>query len=222
MKVEADMLGLQDLQIVLTPGLNRGGLSEDFIAQQLSNCVMMSLPGPHAFLVFVRIGHSDYQDVGRQMDAIKEVFGTEFINHTMVVFTGADVLKQDGRNIEDFVERLEGDFKEFMKECKNRYVAFDNQIIWGSDKKKPSLQDRLDNVKQSRDLIDSVMKMVDENDRSLYSDDLYKAAGQIAEDCKSADDKERMEMVMASTEMESVRGKVRRLGAKSNNSCVIL
>ena len=68
--------------MVVTPALQQT-MSDDFVITELSDCVVNSAPGPHAFLIFVRVGYSNPHEVVDHVNAMKEVFGRKFIDHTV-------------------------------------------------------------------------------------------------------------------------------------------
>ena len=133
---------------------------------------------------------------------------------------GFDSTKQGGADIEDFVKNTNEDFKALLRECKGRYISFDNDRLWGTNKT-PSSQDRSHNINQSTNLLEVVMKMMEENKDEYYSDKFYNKAKSIYQDYQNASEYDRMELLINSKEMHEFHGKLQKL-RKSNASCIIL
>uniref|UniRef100_A0A3P8SJG4 AIG1-type G domain-containing protein n=1 Tax=Amphiprion percula TaxID=161767 RepID=A0A3P8SJG4_AMPPE len=112
-----------EVTVVDTPGL-----SENLeIQMEILKCIAMSAPGPHAFLLVIKVGPqiNEEQDAVRQMEVI---FGKNVWSHTFVVLTYNDQPKID-------VQILEKNKTELKKILPGRvedrcYVLNNNQQVW--------------------------------------------------------------------------------------------
>ncbi|XP_051793094.1 GTPase IMAP family member 8-like [Acanthochromis polyacanthus] len=129
-----------EVTIVDTPGL-----SEKLeIQKEILKCIAMSAPGPHAFLLVIKVGPqiNEEQDTVRQME---EIFGENVWSHTFVVLTDDNKLEMDVQILEENKTELK---KILPSRVKDRcYVLNNNQQVW--------------------DLLDEVAKMAVEN--KVYS-----------------------------------------------------
>ncbi|XP_053188205.1 GTPase IMAP family member 7-like [Scomber japonicus] len=110
-----------DVSVVDTPGIFDTTLADDAASREISKCINMSAPGPHAFLLVVEAGPFGGDD-GDAVRKVEEIFGEDFWKYTIILFTHGD-------EVEDFDEMLkeaEGELKEVLEKAKNRYHVFNN------------------------------------------------------------------------------------------------
>ncbi|KAL7860796.1 hypothetical protein AOLI_G00171450 [Acnodon oligacanthus] len=147
----------KSITVVDTPGWCDTELSEADIVQEAVQCIDMSCPGPHVFLLVVQIGRFTEEEK-RTIKKIQEVFGEGSSKYMMVLFTRGDDL--DGRSIDDFLNEAVDDLKEFVfKSCEGRYHVFNNR-----DK----------NHHQVSALLEKIQDMVKQNGGSCYTNVTYK------------------------------------------------
>ncbi|XP_005728594.1 GTPase IMAP family member 7-like [Pundamilia nyererei] len=145
----------RELIIVDTPGLFDTSLSEDAVKREISKCINMSAPGPHAILLVIKVGPFSAEE----RDAVKkveEIFGEGAWRYTMILFTHGDRVKTD---FEKVLKGAGPELQEVLKKAGNRYHAFNNL----------SANDR----GQVLDLLEKVDKMVAENGGRFYSNYTY-------------------------------------------------
>ncbi|RXM91637.1 GTPase IMAP family member 8 [Acipenser ruthenus] len=143
--------------VVDTPGLFDTELSNEGVAKEIVKCIQLSSPGPHAFLLVLKVGRSTEEEK-QTMQIIQEMFGEDALKYMMVLFTHRDCLDDD-QSIEDVVKNGPTDFKKLVESCGNRLHA-----INGKD-----LQDQ----EQSKELLEKVENMVKENDLPFYASEFY-------------------------------------------------
>ncbi|KAF7216311.1 GTPase IMAP family member 4-like [Nothobranchius furzeri] len=110
------------VSIIDTPGVFDTATEDDELKREIENCIMLSLPGPHVFLLVISLA---VRFTKEEKDAVKWItdnFGEDASKYTIVVFTREDELKE---NIEDYLNRS-GDLKKLTSDCKAGYVVFDN------------------------------------------------------------------------------------------------
>lgn len=145
-----------------TPGFFHTHLSPEEVMGEVGRCVVLSSPGPHAFLVTLQPGRftQEERDV---LEWIKATFGPEATRFTMVLFTWGDQLQ--GKHIEDFVAESD-ELSEFVSSCHGEYHVFENS---DQDKTECSQQ-------QVVQLLEKIDKIVADNGGGCYSNEMFKEA----------------------------------------------
>ncbi|KAK0148210.1 GTPase IMAP family member 4 [Merluccius polli] len=113
--------------VIDTPDWFHSECSPDAVRAQISSCVALSSPGPHAFLLCVpldRPARSELQSLG----VLEAVFGEEAVRlHTLLLFTHADQLWADGKageqhhNVEEYIAAERGDLLKLVEKCGDRF-----------------------------------------------------------------------------------------------------
>ncbi|XP_059903810.1 GTPase IMAP family member 9-like [Gadus macrocephalus] len=144
------------VQVIDTPGLFDTAVTQEEVKAKIEECVQMSVPGPHAFLLVIRLGVRFTEEERNAVKWIQENFGDDASMYTIMLFTCKDQAKADNA----------------LKECKElrrlsitfgrRYHAFNN-----NDPK-----DRL----QVTELVTMIREMVQENGGKHYTNEMYEKA----------------------------------------------
>ena len=143
------------LVIVDTPGFFDTNTPTEKLTQEISRCVSMSSPGPHAFLFVVSPGRFTEEEVNT-VEMFLKMFGRKVERYMIVVFTSADQLEGP---IDDFIQGSDR-LKSLLRKCSNRKYAIDNK-----DKSKRETQ--------VRELVNHIDTMVGKNGGSFYSNEMY-------------------------------------------------
>lgn len=152
--------------MVDTPGFFHTRLSPEALIAEVGQCVALSSPGPHAFLVTLRLGRFT-QEERDAFELIKAVFGPEALKSTMVLFTCGDRLQ--GKSVGDFLEES-SELLEFIKTCQGGYHLFDNSDRRDEETACPQ---------QVVELLGKIDMMLCNNGGSCYSDDKFKEAERV-------------------------------------------
>ncbi|XP_031694413.1 GTPase IMAP family member 9-like [Anarrhichthys ocellatus] len=154
LKRTGEVLGRQ-VTVVDTPGLFDTSLPERTVKREISKCVNMSAPGPHAILLVIKVGTftDEERDAVRQ---VEEIFGQDAWNYTIVLFTHGDEVQSDFRQL---LEEAGPELQQILEKVGNRYHVFNN--IKANDRG------------QVLDLLEKVEEMVGANGGQCYSNPTY-------------------------------------------------
>ncbi|KAM9323694.1 GTPase IMAP family member 7-like [Pholidichthys leucotaenia] len=146
----------RQINVVDTPGILDTSKSAESIQKEISKCIYMSSPGPHAFLLVLQIGRFTKEEENC-VQALEKIFGPELRNHMMVLFTRGDELKN--KTIQQYVWYGHPKLQEVIQRCGSRFHVFNNK-----DKR---------NRSQVVTLIQKIDDMVAANGGKYYSDEMY-------------------------------------------------
>ncbi|XP_062866815.1 GTPase IMAP family member 8-like [Trichomycterus rosablanca] len=113
---------INHITVVDTPGLFDTSLTEDHLKREIEQCINMSLPGPHVFLLVISLGRFTEED-RNAVEWIQHKFGERVSDYTVVLFTHTEQL--GGRAIETFISESE-ELKQLVISCGTRYHVFNN------------------------------------------------------------------------------------------------
>ncbi|XP_068448636.1 GTPase IMAP family member 7-like [Clinocottus analis] len=144
------------VQVIDTPGLFDTGITEEELKTRIEECVNMSVPGPHAFLLVIRLGVRFTEEERNAVKWIQDNFGDDASMYTIMLFTCKDQAKADNA----------------LKECKElrrlsitfgrRYHAFNNNDA--------------EDQAQVKELVTMVKEMIQDNGGKHYTNELYEKA----------------------------------------------
>ncbi|KAK9967099.1 hypothetical protein ABG768_001516 [Culter alburnus] len=114
----------KSVSVIDTPGLFDSSLKYDQVVEEIMNCVSLSAPGPHVFIIVLRVGRITKEDK-YTLEMIKKIFGPKAAEFSIVLFTRADELKE--QTIDQYVKNSNNDeLKKLIRDCGNRFLAFNN------------------------------------------------------------------------------------------------
>ncbi|XP_014901180.1 GTPase IMAP family member 4-like [Poecilia latipinna] len=108
--------------IIDTPGVFDTSIPEKELKREIENCISLSLPGPHIFLLVINLSARFTVEEKNAIKWITDNFGEEVSKYTIVVFTRGDQLKD---TIENYLHKSP-DLRKLTSDCKAGYVVFDN------------------------------------------------------------------------------------------------
>lgn len=147
--------------VIDTPGFFHTRLSPEEVMAEVGRCLLLSSPGPHAFLVTLQPSRFT-QEERDASEGIKAAFGPGAARFSMVLFTHGDQLQ--GKSVEDFLGESP-ELSELVNGCSGGFHLFDNS---GRDKSTESSQ-----VAQ---LLRKIDRMVADNGGGCYSNEMFKEA----------------------------------------------
>ncbi|XP_029586671.1 GTPase IMAP family member 7 [Salmo trutta] len=177
-KTIGEVCGMQ-VHIVDTPGIFDTAKTDEEVKKTVGECVNMSVPGPHAFLLVIRLGGRFTEEERNTVKWIQENFGDDASLHTLLLFTCKDQL--NGQEVIN-VLRKSKDIQKLLNTCGGRYHSFNN------NDKDPT---------QVTELLEKIKDMVENNGGNYYTNDMYeKAQKKIKEEeekRKAEEEKQRQE-----------------------------
>nr|XP_046255889.1 GTPase IMAP family member 9-like [Scatophagus argus] len=170
----------QKVAVIDTPGLFDTRFGMDKTGQDIRQCISYALPGPHIFLVVIRLGR--YTEEEKQtVQKIQEIFGQAADRYSMVLFTGGDLLED---TIEAFLEGC-SDLQELVGRCNGQYHVFNNKT-----------KDRT----QVTELLQKIRCIVQKNGGSHYTNEMFQEAERAIEEEKQRILKEKEEQIQKEKE----------------------
>ncbi|XP_057188052.1 GTPase IMAP family member 9-like [Triplophysa rosa] len=155
---QQSLVGDNNISIIDTPGLFDTSRTEDH-CDVIKKCMEMSAPGPHVFLLVIRL---DVRITDEEMNAVKWIqknFGEDAVKYTMILFTHADALK--GKSLDEYVGKSK-EVQALIDSCGGRFHLFNNEDV--------------ENRSQVTELMEKIEKMLEENGGKHYSNELFKSA----------------------------------------------
>ncbi|KAL0964880.1 hypothetical protein UPYG_G00273840 [Umbra pygmaea] len=159
------------IDVIDTPGLCDTSATVEEVQSEIENAVLMSVPGPHVFLLVIRLDRFTEEE-RKTVKSIQENFGAEASNYTIVVFTHRNQLKT--KRLKDFIKESES-LQKLLDTCGKRYYSIDIS----------------DNYSPVGELLEMIEKMVKSNGGQHYTNQMYQDAQRKIKD---EEEKKRMEV----------------------------
>ncbi|XP_067282518.1 GTPase IMAP family member 7-like [Pseudorasbora parva] len=144
----------REITLVDTPGLFDTDVSEEYLKQEISKCVNMTAPGPHAILLVIQLGPFTKEEK-MSVEKIRAIFGEMADKHTIVLLTHGDELTG---TIEEYISKAGEDLKQILSRC-GGYHVFNNK----------EMEDR----NQVLELLEKIDAMIAANGGEYYTSDSY-------------------------------------------------
>lgn len=133
-----------------TPDWFNSEKTPDEVRAQISSCVALSSPGPHAFLLCVPLDQPAKTEL-QALWALESVFGPEAVQrHTLVLFTYADRLRESGKvgheTVDAYIAGQRGDLLKLVEKCGDRFHVMENGRSW---REKRNVAELLQKVEQT-------------------------------------------------------------------------
>ncbi|XP_075773055.1 GTPase IMAP family member 8-like [Pelodiscus sinensis] len=150
----------RELVVIDTPAIFDRKVCDTVVHSEISRCVALSAPGPHALVLVTQLGR--YTDEDKEaVKRVREIFGDGARRHMVVLFTRKEDLGA-GCSLHDYVGHSENkDLKGLIQACGNRYCAFNNKAT-GEEQ-----------TEQVLELVEVIQRMVQENRGQYYTSEMY-------------------------------------------------
>ncbi|KAK3579319.1 hypothetical protein CHS0354_029606 [Potamilus streckersoni] len=114
------------LVYVDTPGFFDIEKPNEIIMKEIIKCKALSSPGPHAFLLIIKVDRFTPEEKNT-IDLYEQIFGDEFYNHLIVVFTHKDKLDKSGKLLKQFTSEAPSDLQNVLSRNNNICIAIENE-----------------------------------------------------------------------------------------------
>ncbi|KAG1924966.1 GTPase IMAP family member 7-like [Pimephales promelas] len=153
-KETAEVAG-REITLVDTPGLFDTDASDEYLKQEISKCINMTAPGPHAIILVIQAGPFTKEERD-SVEKIRALFGEEADKRTIILFTHGDELIG---SFEKHISEASDNLKEILRRCGGRYHVFNNK--------------GMENRKQVTELLEKVEDMITANGGGFYTSGFY-------------------------------------------------
>lgn len=155
----------RNITLIDTPGLFDSERPEDELMPEILSCITECTPGPHAFLIVLKVEKFSEQEQAI-ITKICQNFSEEALRYATVVFTHGDQLPK-GMDIESFIGQSKR-LKELVRKCGNRCHVVDN-MYWNNES---------DPYRNNKVQVEALLKTIDEmviaNNYGFYTNKAFK------------------------------------------------
>nr|XP_022296099.1 immune-associated nucleotide-binding protein 12-like [Crassostrea virginica] len=200
------------LEVLDTPGLFDTHKPAEELRKEFLNCMIMTNPGPHAFLLILKMNRITEQEK-RTLKSLKEIFGGDhFLHHTIIVITRKeDLVESISKDTAETDQNLDLLFKATLEkspdlyqmtaQCKNRYFLLSNK----------GKVDGINRTQQANQLTSLIDEMTRDNGDTFYS---YQYFINLEEERKlklkmEAEKKEKLQRLQREMEQEEELARLR-------------
>lgn len=146
------------ISVIDMPGFG-GAMTAEDMKTQIQNCVDLSVPGPHVFLLVINLGVRYTAEEVNTVKLIQQNFGEDAVHYTIILFTHGDQLK--GKPLQKYVGECQH-LRILTDSCGGRYHAFNNEDM--------------ENHTQVTELMEKIDRMIEENGGNHYTNEMFKKA----------------------------------------------
>ena len=154
-----------DKRIVLvdTPGIF-DCYDERHVQQEISRCINLSSPGPHAFILVLNSSSRFTTEEEYDIQHVFKYFGEEIYKYCIVLFTRKEELERNNETLKTFIDGKCKNLKSIIAKCGGRAFAMENRL-------KGDASDE-----QVEELLNMILRNVENNNGECYTNEMYKKA----------------------------------------------
>uniref|UniRef100_A0A3P8T9M2 AIG1-type G domain-containing protein n=1 Tax=Amphiprion percula TaxID=161767 RepID=A0A3P8T9M2_AMPPE len=149
--------------VIDTPGIYDTKYKEAEVVRKLKECISLSAPGPHVFLIVVKLDRFTEEEQ-KTVELLRLVFGDKAADYSLVLFTHGDRLR--GTTVEEYFSKC-GKLSHLIAQCNWRYHVFNNTVP--------------DNH-QVRQLLTKIRSMISDNGGTFYTNAMFQEAERAIQD----------------------------------------
>lgn len=172
------------INVVDTPGVFDTEQTNEKIQEEIHKCIIISSPGPHAFILVINIANRYTDEDKRTVKHFEKYFGEELYRYLIVVFTRKDQLDYRGKTLQEFIDGSPSDLQCLIKKCGERVFAINNMLYGSKQNKEVSKQN-----KEVEMLLNLISENVEKNNHQYYTNEIYE---QVEEELRK-EEKKRIE-----------------------------
>ncbi|KAL1281294.1 hypothetical protein QQF64_000097 [Cirrhinus molitorella] len=154
-KQEAGVCG-RNISVIDTPGLFDPSMTRNQMQTEIQKCAEVSAPGPHVFLLVIRLDKRLTDEEKNTVKWIQENIGEDALRHTIILFTHADHLK--GKSLDENI-RDSPDLQAITEGFDGRFHSLNNK--------------NTENHSQVNELLEKIEKMVERNGGKHYTNGTF-------------------------------------------------
>uniref|UniRef100_A0A669C467 AIG1-type G domain-containing protein n=1 Tax=Oreochromis niloticus TaxID=8128 RepID=A0A669C467_ORENI len=165
---KVDNTECQTIRITLinTPDFSDTGRSEEELKPEILRCITECTPGPHAFLIVLKVEKSTGQQQKAVIEKISQYFSEEVFKYAAVVFI-QDGPDSDEMKIKEFIDQNKY-LSDLVKKCKSRYHIINNYTRQG---------DNISNQSQVAKLLNTIDQIAAQNKGWCYTSKMLPQGG---------------------------------------------
>lgn len=152
--------------VIDTPGNFDTTQKNEDIQKEISKCVGMTTPGPHAFILVLNPSRFTDEEQ-RSAELFVEHFGEEIYKYFIILFTKKDELDYFKKSLRDHIKTCPAALRKFIERCDNRYIAFNNRL------------EGKDQDPQVEELLSMILKNIENNGGNCYTNEMYSQAKEL-------------------------------------------
>ncbi|KAA0721746.1 GTPase IMAP family member 4 [Triplophysa tibetana] len=153
---KVDLVGGRTISVIDTPGMFDTSMTEKELKSEIEKCVDLSVPGPHVFLLVIRLDVRFTEEEKNTVKWIQENFGKDAVKYTIILFSHVDEL--GNKTLDKYIGKC-NNIQPLIRQCGGRYHAFNN-----NNRKSPD---------QVAELLNIIDKMVKDNGGDHYTNEMY-------------------------------------------------
>ncbi len=149
----------RSVSVIDTPGFFDTQMKPEELAEEIARSVYISSPGPHAFLIVLRVIDRFTEQELQIPQIIEMMFGEEVLKYSIILFTHGDQLEEE--SVEKLIEQ-NCRLRALVQQCGGRYHVFNNKD--------------LNNREQVNDLLQKIDSMIEQNGGGHYNNQMFEDA----------------------------------------------